>query len=132
MSRRILVLKDQRNSCAEPLCAQLQSTLYGLFPGSTIGVRNLDSNLHREAEGFPGMVFLRSSDPAEMNLHVQRLRTEFPRTPFMGILCHIGEEHEIPPTLIEQLDDHLCSPFPQLVLPLRLHPSMAAPRISAP
>src|SRR5262249_10472748 len=118
-SHRILVVTAGRSSCSQLPCAHIDGLLGRLFPGVTIDTCDLEANANLEPKGRPKLLLLQSSDPPKLNCHIKHLRHAFPRTPFLGVLCNIGEEHDIPISLLEQLDDHLCCPFREVDVSLR-------------
>lgn len=130
-SQRILVVTAGRGSCSQLPCAHLQGVLCRLFPGVTIDTHDLESNANLEPKGCPKLVLLQSNDPPKLSCHMRNLRHAFPQAPFLGVLCSVGEERDIPISLLEQLDDHLCCPFREVDVSLRMRRFLKETRTGA-
>jgi hypothetical protein len=120
LSNRFLVLIDRRANCPEFPVTRLQEALCRWFPGTIIDTRDLDSVYKLNGEVCPKLVLVRSGSPKPRALHISQLRRDLPRTLFLGVLCCLDEEREIPTSFIELFDDHLCCPFVEADLFLRL------------
>ena len=119
-AHRLLILTARDNGCSHLPCNQLVDALSESFRGVAIELHDLASDRKLEPVPHPSLVLVRSGNAVEMDFRVKTLRKDFPQTPFLGILCRISEDRDVPHSLIEELDDHLCCPFRPVDLSLRM------------